>query len=288
MDPLASDRRLVEWESDLALKLAALHPGDGWSVRCFEQACSTMDSARRLLSEIGEGAPLLVLAERQYAGRGRRGRRWEPAGRGLYMTAAFAAEGAREKLSAFSLVAGCVVHGYLAMLGCPAGLKWPNDVCARDRKKLAGILIEQVNQAERPYLLTGIGVNLKDAPAGVGAAAVFDLCGREPSAVAAAAAIAADLLAAWHVFAREGFAAVRERWLARALFTDFMLPFEVAAVILTVAVIAAVMLTLRRRPGARHQDPSAQARVRAADRLRMVRMPAEVPPAKPAGEGEGA
>jgi len=77
-------------------------------------------------------------------------------------------------------------------------------------------------------------------------------------------------------------------WLARALFTDFMLPFEVAAVILTVAVIAAVMLTLRRRPGARHQDPSAQARVRASDRLRMVRMPAEVPPAKPAGEGEGA
>ena len=78
------------------------------------------------------------------------------------------------------------------------------------------------------------------------------------------------------------------RWLAEQLFTGFILPFEFAAVILTVAVIAAVMLTLRRRPGARHQDPSAQARVRAADRLRMVRMPAEVPPAKPAGEGEGA
>ena len=44
-------------------------------------------------------------------------------------------------------------------------------------------------------------------------------------------------------------------WLARALFTEFMLPFEVAAVILTVAVIAAVMLTLRRRPGAKHQNP---------------------------------
>ncbi|MFC5578439.1 NADH-quinone oxidoreductase subunit J [Lysobacter niabensis] len=63
-------------------------------------------------------------------------------------------------------------------------------------------------------------------------------------------------------------------WLARALFTDFMLPFEVAAVILTVAVIAAVMLTLRRRPGARHQNPSEQARVRAADRIRMVKMDA--------------
>jgi len=70
-------------------------------------------------------------------------------------------------------------------------------------------------------------------------------------------------------------------WLARALFTDFMLPFEVAAVILTIAVVAAVMLTLRRRTGVKHQDPSAQARVRASDRLRIVKMDA-VKPAPPA------
>ena len=75
-------------------------------------------------------------------------------------------------------------------------------------------------------------------------------------------------------------------WLARALFTDFMLPFEVAAVILTVAVDAAVMLTLRRRPGAKHQDPSLQARTRAGDRIRMVKMDAEKP--APAPEGEAA
>jgi NADH-quinone oxidoreductase subunit J len=73
-------------------------------------------------------------------------------------------------------------------------------------------------------------------------------------------------------------------WLARALFTDFMLPFEVAAVILTIAVIAAVMLTLRRRPGARHQNPSEQARVRAADRIRMVKMDAVKPQAPATGE----
>ena len=70
-------------------------------------------------------------------------------------------------------------------------------------------------------------------------------------------------------------------WLARALFTDFMLPFEVAAVILTVAVIAAVMLTLRRRVGAKHQDPSLQARVRPGDRLRMVKMAATHAPVEP-------
>lgn len=66
-------------------------------------------------------------------------------------------------------------------------------------------------------------------------------------------------------------------WLARKLFTDFLLPFETAAVILTIAVIAAVMLTLRRRAGARHQNPSMQARVRAKDRFRMVKMDADQP-----------
>ncbi len=66
-------------------------------------------------------------------------------------------------------------------------------------------------------------------------------------------------------------------WIARTLFTEFMLPFEVAAVILTIAVIAAVMLTLRRRAGVKHQDPAAQSRVRAQDRIRMVSMPAERP-----------
>jgi NADH-quinone oxidoreductase subunit J len=70
-------------------------------------------------------------------------------------------------------------------------------------------------------------------------------------------------------------------WLARALFTDFLLPFEVAAVILTIAVVAAVMLTLRRRVGAKHQDPMDQARVRAVDRFRMVKMDATVKPLEP-------
>ena len=64
-------------------------------------------------------------------------------------------------------------------------------------------------------------------------------------------------------------------WLARALFTDFMLPFEVAAVILTVAVIAAVMLTLRRRPGTKHQDAGRQVAVKRDDRVRLVKVASE-------------
>ena len=66
-------------------------------------------------------------------------------------------------------------------------------------------------------------------------------------------------------------------WLARTLFTKFLLPFEFAAVILTVAVIAAVMLTLRRREGTKTQNPAEQSRVEASDRLRMIDVAVENP-----------
>jgi NADH-quinone oxidoreductase subunit J len=62
-------------------------------------------------------------------------------------------------------------------------------------------------------------------------------------------------------------------WLGEALFTRFLLPFEVAAVILTVAVIAAVMLTLRKRENTRYQNPSQQVAVKASERIRIVKMP---------------
>ncbi|KAF1706310.1 MULTISPECIES: NADH-quinone oxidoreductase subunit J [Pseudoxanthomonas] len=66
-------------------------------------------------------------------------------------------------------------------------------------------------------------------------------------------------------------------WLARTLFTKFLLPFEFAAVILTVAVIAAVMLTLRKREGSKTQNPAEQSRVKAGDRLRMIDVAVETP-----------
>jgi len=78
------------------------------------------------------------------------------------------------------------------------------------------------------------------------------------------------------------------RWLAEHLFTGFVLPFEFAAVILTVAVVAAVMLTLRKRTGNKTQKPSEQSRVKASDRLRIVSMAVEKPaPAAAPAEGEG-
>ncbi len=66
-------------------------------------------------------------------------------------------------------------------------------------------------------------------------------------------------------------------WLGNALFSQFLLPFEVAAVILTVALVAAIMLTLRRRVGTRHQNPSEQVAVKASDRVRIVKMASTAP-----------
>ena len=66
-------------------------------------------------------------------------------------------------------------------------------------------------------------------------------------------------------------------WLGKALYTGYLLPFEVAALILTVGVIAAVALTLRQRTGVRHQQASEQVAVNARDRVRIVKMAAERP-----------
>ena len=63
--------------------------------------------------------------------------------------------------------------------------------------------------------------------------------------------------------------------LGRLVYTEYMLAFEIAAVVLLVAIIAAIALTLRRRKDTRGQDPAEQVRVRRADRVRLVSMPAE-------------
>lgn len=70
--------------------------------------------------------------------------------------------------------------------------------------------------------------------------------------------------------------------LGRLLYTDYVYPFEIAAVILLVAIIAAIALTHRRREGIKTQDPSKQTMVRKADRLRVVKMPSD------SKEGHGA
>ncbi len=66
--------------------------------------------------------------------------------------------------------------------------------------------------------------------------------------------------------------------LGRVLYTRYAYPFELAAMLLLVAIVAAIALTMRRRAGLKQQDVSAQVAVRRADRLRIVKMDAEKRP----------
>jgi NADH-quinone oxidoreductase subunit J len=63
--------------------------------------------------------------------------------------------------------------------------------------------------------------------------------------------------------------------LGRVLYTQFAYPFELAAVVLLVAIVAAISLTMRRRVGYKQQDVSRQVAVRASERVRIVSMPPE-------------
>ncbi|HZZ91711.1 MAG TPA: NADH-quinone oxidoreductase subunit J [Usitatibacter sp.] len=73
--------------------------------------------------------------------------------------------------------------------------------------------------------------------------------------------------------------------LGAVLYTDYVYPFELAAVVLLVAIVAAIALTLRHRKETKYQDPATQLSVRAKDRLKIVKLPSEtqVPVEPPQG-----
>jgi NADH-quinone oxidoreductase subunit J len=74
--------------------------------------------------------------------------------------------------------------------------------------------------------------------------------------------------------------------LGKVLYTDYLLPFELAAVVLLVAMIAAIVLTLRERKDNKSMNPAEQVKVKRSDRLRIVSMPAEVEVPAPAPAAE--
>ena len=161
--PLASweNRDAREWARRLGAETAEFH----------ERITSTSDRARELV-QAGRPLPALVVADRQTAGRGRRGRRWESdAPLGLWLTVAVAAAPSTPA-SVLPLRIGLAVARVLELLvpGFRALVKWPNDLTAAGGK-LGGVLCERVGDA----VLAGIGLNLNhsrsDLPSGLEAPA---------------------------------------------------------------------------------------------------------------------
>jgi NADH-quinone oxidoreductase subunit J len=68
--------------------------------------------------------------------------------------------------------------------------------------------------------------------------------------------------------------------LGRVLYTEYVFAFEIAAVILLVAIVAAISLTMRKRTHTKYQNPSAQIRVTKADRLRIIKMQSSSEPSR--------
>lgn len=141
--------------------LRSEHFGLGWTCRIHETIDSTNAEAMRLANS-GADLPVLVLAEQQTAGRGRRGRQWvSPFAENLYYSLALRMDGGARRIDGLSLLVGLAVVDTMRGLGIHnAGLKWPNDILVGG-KKLAGVLIEVTGDpANVCHVVIGIGINI--------------------------------------------------------------------------------------------------------------------------------
>lgn len=133
----------------------------GWPPYVHHSLDSTNAEALRMVGQ-GVAAPFVVLAERQTAGRGRRGRNWvSPFAENIYYSLVLPVTGGMRQLEGLSLVVGLAVLNALREVGVSGGgLKWPNDVLVGN-KKIAGILLELVGDpADVCHVVLGIGINV--------------------------------------------------------------------------------------------------------------------------------
>jgi BirA family biotin operon repressor/biotin-[acetyl-CoA-carboxylase] ligase len=157
-----------------------------------------------------------VRADRQTAGRGRRGRHWVSEAGNLFTSTLIRpqeGEGPRPQLS---FVAALAMHDMAARFAARErlSLKWPNDVLL-DGVKCTGILLEGRGEA----VILGIGVNLSHHPEGTERAATsFPAAGLPaPDPAKAAEALAAAFADRRRIWREQGFAPVRAAWLDRTL-----------------------------------------------------------------------
>ncbi len=204
--------------------LRSTQPGRGRNsfaperIHCRAEVDSTNEEARRLISA-GWGAGTVVTAERQTAGKGRLGRSWQSEdGAGLWFSAILEPEVSPEYAAQYSFVAAVATAQAVRMeTDLAAKVKWPNDVLL-DGRKLCGILLEFV--PEQSLLIAGIGINMRqkaeDFPPDVREKATsLALAGAaDVDRARLLGAVLRQLEDGCRVLAEEGFAAIRDRWMA--------------------------------------------------------------------------
>ena len=152
-------------EGELAGPLAGCLVGS--SLACLDVIDSTnTECKRRAMAGAPEG--LVVIAEEQTGGRGRRGRSFQsPRGAGLYLSALLRPRLEPEEVTDFTAwTAVAVCDGIQAACGVRPRIKWTNDI-VMNGKKLVGILTELGLESETnalDYLVSGIGINVNQRP----------------------------------------------------------------------------------------------------------------------------
>lgn len=176
------------------------------------------------------GAPQLVLAEGQAAGRGRRGRQWRsPLGSGLYLSLALPLA-PNAVLAGASLAVGVATVETLQRLGAPGlVLKWPNDI-VHAQGKVGGILLELQQQGSARWLILGLGLNVMPLPAASDQALGLRALGLRASREVILEAIFPALLSELRAFLREGLSpALRQRYQALDAYQGAFVQAEMGA-----------------------------------------------------------
>jgi BirA family biotin operon repressor/biotin-[acetyl-CoA-carboxylase] ligase len=198
---------------------AALPRQQAWRIERRETLGSTNDEARRL-ALAGDPGRIWIIAGEQTRGRGRLGRAWTSPPGNLYASALLVDPAPIAIAAQVGFVAGVALQHAAADLGAAdVRLKWPNDLVHRDAK-LAGILVEGVSLGQGRFACAvGIGVNCASAPDGLAypTTTLQAALGRPVAADELFERLSPrfdEALRLWS--AGDGFAGVREAWLARA------------------------------------------------------------------------
>lgn len=182
----------------------------------------------QLLSTDAAADPQVLFAERQTAGRGRRGRHWvSPFGANVYASVAFTFECWPARLTTLPLAIAVALARVVAAAGVPdVGIKWPNDLHVAGRK-LAGILIEPRGEAGGPCrVVVGVGLNLSMSTMQaeglsqpwISLAEALTVGGKPmPSRNTLASMLVEELMRALHAFAHHGFSPFVAEWRQRDL-----------------------------------------------------------------------
>lgn len=194
----------------------------GAPVETFDEIDSTVLEARRR-AERGELGPVWLLARRQTAGRGRRGRAWASLDGNLMASYLFAAARAPAEIALLGFAAGLAIAETLEESIGPgrARLKWPNDVLIGG-EKIAGILMDSGSLPHGGgWAQLAFGVNLAAAPEGLdqpttSLRALLPPDAPAPSPRAFLAALRPRLEAWAARIDRDGFEPIRQAWLRRA------------------------------------------------------------------------